>query len=94
MQTALRLQAALNAFQFDWAQIQLDMAGTPGPDQIRQAMQVLKSFSQILDEIIQAETDRWSVDLAEALRRLDVLSQQQRGRDEVPPPPAAPAPAP
>lgn len=88
MQTALRLQGALNAFQFDWAQIQLDMAGNLGSDQTRQALQALKAFSQKLDEIIQAETERWSVELAETLRRLEVLSQQQRGQEAGPPPPA------
>ena len=88
MQTALRLQGALNAFQFDWAQIQLDMAGTMSPDQTRQALQGLKAFSHTVDEIIQAETERWSVDLAETLRRLEGVSQQQRGRDEIAPPPA------
>jgi SMODS and SLOG-associating 2TM effector domain 2 len=88
MQAALRLQAALNTFQFDWAQIQLGIAGTPGPDQTRQALQTLKAFSQILDEIIQTETERWSVDLGESMRRLEALSQQHRGHDETPPPPA------
>lgn len=87
MQTALRLQAALNTFRFDWARIQHDMAGKPSLDQIRQALQALKAFSQQLDEIIQTETDRWSADLADAMRRLEVMSQQQHGRDEAPPPP-------
>lgn len=87
MQTALRLQAALNAFQFDWAQIQLGLAGSLAPDQTRQALQALKAFSQTVDEIIQAETERWSVDLAETLRRLEAMGQQQRGRNELPPPP-------
>ncbi len=88
MQTALRLQAALNTFRLDWARIQHDMAGKPSLDQIRQALQALKAFSQLVNEIIQTETDRWSVDLADAMRRLEMLSQQQHGRDEAPPPPA------
>lgn len=92
VQTALRLQAALNAFQFDWAQIQLDLVGNPGPDQTRQALQALKAFSQSIDAIVQSETERWSVDLGESLRRLEALSQQQRVPDE--PPPQLPPPAP
>jgi hypothetical protein len=87
MQTALHLQAVLNTFQFEWEQVQLDMAGNPGPDQNRQALQALKAFSQSLDAAIQAETDRWSADMADTLRLLEGLSLKQRGRDEEPPAP-------
>jgi hypothetical protein len=77
MQTALRLQATVNAFQLKWAEIECEMGGHPTPKQIRAALHAVKLFAQRIDELILTETDRWSADFAEDLERLETLSQQQ-----------------
>ena len=77
MQTALRLQATVNAFQIKWAEIECEMAGQPSPADIRVAMQAVKLFAQRVDELIVIETDHWSADFAEDLEQLERLSQRQ-----------------
>jgi hypothetical protein len=77
MQTALRLQATVNAFQIKWAEIECDMGGQPSPADIQLAMQALKLFAQRVDELIVIETDHWSIDFAEDLEQLERLSQRQ-----------------
>jgi hypothetical protein len=77
MQTALRLQATVNAFQLKWAEIECEMAGHPTPKQIRAALHAVKLFAQRVDELILTETERWSADFAEDLEQLETLSRPQ-----------------
>jgi hypothetical protein len=76
MQTALRLQTTINAFQLRWAELQYEMSESSTPEQIRAALQVIRQFAHKVDELVLSETERWSAEFTDDLEQLESISQK------------------